>query len=323
MDRSWKKFTVIVSVMLAVIICCTAWNVALDKITGSIEPEVNVQGNNYSDTGNQVNTGTNNQGVAQNGTTVTNVNGQTVTQQNGTVINNNSNGNTAGNSGGSNNSSQPQASTVLGYNKNQIVAYYNTCLKSSYSQPRMTDTKTEHVDVNVSGIDIGNLNWDVDQMAQNIISNNTKNNDKPTTMTFSNGRASDGTAANQFVLPTNLYGDAVQSANIQQSGSGYKIVITLKQESCSHTGTAKYNASCAWPLDINVIDFGSAITIQSCTFNYPGTVLTAYVDSQGRVNNVTVEMPLTVANAQGKALGITIKVGSISGKWTCKHKMTF
>ena len=323
MDRSWKKFTVIVSVMLAVIICCTAWNVALDKITGSIEPEVNVQGNNYSDTGNQVNTGTNNQGVAQNGTTVTNVNGQTVTQQNGTVINNNSNGNTAGNSGGSNNSSQPQASTVLGYNKNQIVAYYNTCLKSSYSQPRMTDTKTEHVDVNVSGIDIGNLNWDVDQTAQNIISNNTKNNDKPTTMTFSNGRASDGTAANQFVLPTNLYGDAVQSANIQQSGSGYKIVITLKQESCSHTGTARYNASCAWPLDINVIDFGSAITIQSCTFNYPGTVLTAYVDSQGRVNNVTVEMPLTVANAQGKALGITIKVGSISGKWTCKHKMTF
>lgn len=323
MDRSWKKFTVIVSVMLAVIICCTAWNVALDKITGSIEPEVNVQGNNYSDTGNQVNTGTNNQGVAQNGTTVTNVNGQTVTQQNGTVINNNSNGNTAGNSGGSNNSAQPQASTVLGYNKNQIVAYYNTCLKSSYSQARMTDTKTEHVDVNVSGIDIGNLNWDVDQMAQNIISNNTKNNDKPTTMTFSNGRASDGTAANQFVLPTNLYGDAVQSANIQQSGSGYKIVITLKQESCSHTGTARYNASCAWPLDINVIDFGSAITIQSCTFNYPGTVLTAYVDSQGRVNNVTVEMPLTVANAQGKALGITIKVGSISGKWTCKHKMTF
>lgn len=323
MNRSWKKFTVIVSVMLAVIICCTAWNVALDKITGSIELETNISDNNYSDTGNQVNAGTNNQGIAQNGTTVTNVNGQTVTQQNGTVINNNSNGNTAGNSGGSNNSAQPQASTVLGYDKNQLVAYYNACLKSSYSQARMTDTKTEHVDVNVSGIDIGNLNWDVDQMAQNIISNNTKNNDKPTTMTFSNGRASDGTAANQFVLPTNLYGDAVQSANIQQSGSGYKIVITLKQESCSHTGTARYNASCAWPLDINVIDFGSAITIQSCTFNYPGTVLTAYVDSQGRVNNVTVEMPLTVANAQGKALGITIKVGSISGKWTCKHKMTF
>lgn len=321
MNRSWKKFTVIVSVMLAVIICCTAWNVALDKITGSIEPEANISGNNYSDNSNQVNAGTNNQGVAQNGTTVTNVNGQTVTQQNGTVANNNNA--VSNNGGGSNNSAQPQASAVLGYNKNQIVAYYNTCLKSSYSQPRMTDKKTEHVDVNVSGIDIGNLNWDVDQMAQNIISNNTKNNDKPTTMTFSNGRASDGTAANQFVLPTNLYGDAVQSANIQQSGSGYKIVITLKQESCSHTGTAKYNASCAWPLDINVIDFGSAITIQSCTFNYPGTVLTAYVDSQGRVNNVTVEMPLTVANAQGKALGITIKVGSISGKWTCKHKMTF
>ena len=320
MNRSWKKFTVIVSVMLAVIICCTAWNVALDKITGSIEPEANISGNNYSDNSNQVNAGTNNQGVAQNGTTVTNVNGQTVTQQNGTVANNN---NAVSNNGGSNNSAQPQASTVLGYNKNQIVAYYNTCLKSSYSQPRMTDTKTEHVDVKVSRIKISGLGLDVDQMAQSIISNNTKNNDKPTTMTFSKGRASDGTAANQFVLPTNLYGDAVQSANIQQSGSGYKIVITLKQESCSHTGTARYNASCAWPLDINVIDFGRAVTIEKCTFNYTGTVLTAYVDSQGRVNNVTVEMPLTVANAQGKAVGITIKVGSIEGQWTCKHKMTF
>ena len=320
MNRSWKKFTVIVSVMLAVIICCTAWNVALDKITGSIEPEANISGNNYSDNSNQVNAGTNNQGVAQNGATVTNVNGQTVTQQNGTVANNN---NAVSNSGGSNNSAQPQDSTVLGYNKNQIVAYYNTCLKSSYSQPRMTDTKTEHVDVKVSRIKISGLGLDVDQMAQSIISNNTKNNDKPTTMTFSKGRASDGTAANQFVLPTNLYGDAVQSANIQQSGSGYKIVITLKQESCSHTGTARYNASCAWPLDINVIDFGRAVTIEKCTFNYTGTVLTAYVDSQGRVNNVTVEMPLTVANAQGKAVGITIKVGSIEGQWTCKHKMTF
>ena len=321
MNRSWKKFTVIVSVMLAVIICCTAWNVALDKITGSIEPEANIPGNNYSDNSNQVNAGTNNQGVAQNGTTVTNINGQTVTQQNGTVANNNNA--VSNNSGGSNNSAQPQASTVLGYNKNQIVAYYNTCLKSSYSQPRMTDTKTEHVDVKVSGIEISGLGLDVDQMAQSIISNNTKNNDKPTTMTFSKGRASDGTAANQFVLPTNLYGDAVQSENIQQSGSGYKIVITLKQESCSHTGTARYNASCAWPLDINVIDFGRAVTIEKCTFNYPGTVLTAYVDSLGRVNNVTVEMPLTVANAQGKAVGITIKVGSIEGQWTCKHKMTF
>ena len=46
MNRSWKKFTVIVSVMLAVIICCTAWNVALDKITGSIEPKANIPGNN-------------------------------------------------------------------------------------------------------------------------------------------------------------------------------------------------------------------------------------------------------------------------------------
>ena len=327
MNRSWKKFTVIVSVMLAVIICCTAWNVALDKITGSIEPKANIPGNNYSDNSNQVNAGTNNQGVAQNGTTVTNVNGQTVTQQNGTV----SNSGASNNSGGSNNSAQPQASTVLGYNKNQIVAYYNTCLKSSYSQPRMTDTKTEHVDVKVSGIEISGLGLDVDQMAQSIISNNTKNNDKPTTMTFSNGRASDGTAANQFVLPTNLYGDAVQSANIQQSGSGYKIVITLKQESCSHTGTARYNASCAWPLDISEVAgaLNGFAEITKAQFNYPGTMLTANIDAAGRVSYVRVDMPLTVKDGTGvvtknipgvKGMVVT---ASAHGKWICTHTMSF
>lgn len=323
MSRSWKKVIITISVMLCVAIGCTAWNVALDKMTGSIG-DIGVNGSNdnaIDNSQNQYYNDTTNAGnVLQGDTGVTGASGQqNATPSGGTS---NTQGGSASNQGGSQ-ASQQADSGVLKFSKNQLIAYYNNCLKNSYSQAKMTDTKVEHVDVQVSGIDIGSLNIDVDKFAQSIISSNTKNNDKPNTKTFSRGVASDGTSANQFILPTNLYSGAVKSANVSQSGSGYVIRFTLNQESCPHNGSAPYNASCAWPLDINSIDFGSAVTIQSCTFNYPGTVLTATIDSQGRVVNVKVEMPLTVANAQGKALGVTIKVAAISGKWTCTNSMSF
>ncbi len=326
MNKSWKKFTVIVSALLCVMIVCLIVNVSIDKVTNSILPTVKDADNANGNYSSQINGGYSNQGsfndnqqgVAQN--PATDANG-TVAQQGSNTAQQGANTNVQQNA----NQSQGQASAAnpLNYSKSQLIAYYNSCLNKSYSQPKMNARKVEHVDVSVSGIDIGGLGMDVDKFAQDIIANNTKNNDVPKTMSFQNGKAGDGTAASSFVLPANLYDGAVKSINAAQSGSGYKITIVLNQESCAHNGTAKYNASCAWPLDVNVIDFGQAVTINSCTFNYPGTVLTAIVDNQGRVTNVKVEMPLTVANAQAKAIGINITVGSISGKWTCTNTMSF
>lgn len=326
MNRSWKKFTVIVSVMLAVIICCTAWNVALDIITGNIEPKANVSGNNYSDNSNQVNAGTNNQGVAQNGTTVTNVNGQTVTQQNGTVANNN---NAVSNNGGSNNSAQPQASAVLGYNKNQIVEYYNSCLKSSYSQARMTDRKTEQVTIGVDSVKFndGGTNKAITNIANSIASNNQKQVDE--TKTFTNGRASDGTAASTYVLPANLSASGVKSASVSRNGNGYKVVITLVSETCGHNTKPPHNASCAWPLDINEVAgaLNGFAEVTQAQFKYPGTTLTANIDAAGRVSFVRVDMPLTVTDGTGVVTAAPFKgnriIASAHGKWVCTHTMSF
>lgn len=327
MNRSWKKFTVIVSVMLAVIICCTAWNVALDKITGSIEPKANISGNNYSDNSNQVNAGTNNQGVAQNGTTVTNVNGQTVTQQNGTVANNNNA--VSNNNGGSNNSAQPQASAVLGYNKNQIVAYYNSCLKSSYSQARMTDRKTEQVKISVKSVKFndGGTNSTVTSLANKIASSNQKQTEE--SKSFTNGRASDGTAASTYVLPANLSASGVKKAEITQNGRGYQVKITLVAETCGHTSKPPHNASCAWPLDINEVAgaLNGFAEITQAEFNYPGTTLTANIDAAGRVSFVRVDMPLTVTDGTGVITAAMFKgnkiIASAGGEWICTHTMSF
>lgn len=329
MNRSWKSFIIIVSVMLCVIIGCTAWNVALDKITGSIEPDSSQSGNsdNTGDaTGNSDSTGT----VTNANGTVTNANGQTVTKVNGNGSAVSANG-SGTNGSGANTVAQPQASAVLGYNKNQIVAYYNTCLQTSYAQSKMTDRKTEQVTIGVDSVTIngGENNSTITKVANSIASKNQKQVDE--TKSFTNGRSSDGTAASTYVLPANLTSSGVKSASISKSGSGYKVVITLVSETCGHTSKPPYNASCAWPLDINEVvgALDGFAKITQAQFAYPGTMLTATIDANGRVSYVRVDMPLTVTNGTGEVtynfpgLKGMIVTASAHGKWVCTHTMSF
>lgn len=327
MNKSWKIFTIVISSLLAVMIVCLTINLSIDKVTSNVMPIVK-DNNNTVQNGGVQNGGS--QGVVdQNGVVDTQqgVNGTDAQTPSG-AVGGDTNQPTAGQQGSAQVQTpvQNNAENPLTYSKAQLIAYYNKCLNKSYSQPKVNATKTEHVDVSVSGIVIGKGSFDVDKIAQDIISNNTKKNDKLQSKTYTGGKTSDGTPITQFVLPANLYDAAVKSISATKSGNGYQIKFTLNAESCSHTGTAKYNASCAWPLDINQIDFGAAVDINSCTFNYPGTTITATIDSQGRVTNTVVEMPLTVANAKAVINifgGIDITVGSISGKWTCKNTMSF
>ena len=328
MNRSWKRFIITVSVMLGVIIGCTAWNVALDKITGSIGPDISQSNNTDNSSGNVSNNGS--AGTVQNGTgTVTNANGQTVTTANGTGVATNNGTGTATGGTGTGGSAQT-AANVLAYNKNQIVAYYNTCLQSSYAQARMTDKKTEQVTIGVDSVTInGKQNGTVTSIANSIASGNQKQTED--SKSFSNGRSSDGTAASTFILPTNLSSAGVKSASISRNGNGYKVVITLVAESCGHNSKPPYNASCAWPLDISEVAgaLNGFAEITKAQFNYPGTMLTANIDAAGRVSYVRVDMPLTVKDGTGvvtknipgvKGMVVT---ASAHGKWICTHTMSF
>ncbi len=320
MNSSWKKVVTVIASLLCVMIVCLAINVSIDKITGNILPldrNETQQGSNIQQN-NPV--GNPNVNVPQQG-------GDVGAQQTPSDIVD-TNQPTQGQQGGVQQQTpvQQNAENPLNYSKSQLIAYYNKCLNKSYTQPKINATKTEVVTVGVEGIQVGRGGLDVDKFANTIISNNTKKNNVVQTKSFTSPTASDGTHITQFVLPANLYDAAVKTISVSKSGSGYKIVYTLNPESCSHTGVAKYNASCAWPLDINVIDFGAAVTINSCTFNYPGTTITATIDSQGRVTNTVVEMPLTVENAKAVVNlfgGIDVTVGAIQGKWTCKNTMSF
>lgn len=320
----WKRFIVIVSSLVIVIMVCVTTNMVINSIVGSIVPQGNVglQGNvNNSANGNNMVNGDINNGSSYipnngNGNAVTDPQGGLVTDPQGGTVNQQ----------GGNAQTPVQGNNPLNYNKAQLVDFYNAALKKSYSN-KLNVSKTEQVDVKVGNVTVGGggggLN--ISNMTNNIIASNTKKNGVVQTKSFVNGKATDdGTAIQQFVLPTNLYADAVQNINITQNGQGYKMVITLKEETCAHNGVAKYNASCTWPLDVGVIDFGEAVVIHKCTFYYPGTVLTAMIDSQGRVYAVKTEMPLEVSGAEATAAKIVqVKVDSISGKWTCVNELKF
>ncbi len=210
----------------------------------------------------------------------------------------------------------------LSYSKAQLVDYYNSALKKSYSN-KVNVSKIEQVDVSVSDVDVGN-GVNADAMVRSIVENNTKKNGVVQSKSFVGGKSTDdGTPIKDFVLPANLYEDAVKNISIMQQDGGYKMVITLKPEVCAYNDKAKYNASCTWPLDVFKIDFGMAVSIEECMLNYPGTVITAIIDSQGRVSAVKTEVPVSVTDAKASAIGTDINVGSISGKWTCQNKFVY
>ena len=314
MNKAWKKFVIVVSVLLCVIIVCVSVNVMVDTITGNIHPQTNVNSQQQNGVGNNNQNG----GAVQQGTP--DVNDQQAALTPGGDSSQQS-PNNAGQQGGNaqNNSNNP-----LNYNKSQLVDYYNAALKKSYTY-KINVSKVENVTVEVGKVNIkAGFNVDATKMAKSIISNNTQKNGVVQTKSFVGGKSTDdGTAVQKFVLPTNLYADAVQDIDIIQNGQGYKMVIKLKSETCAHNGVAKYNASCSWPLDVGVINFGQAVSIQECTFNYPGTVLTAMIDAQGRVYAVQTDMPLHVSNAKATAVGATITVESIDGRWVCKNELKF
>lgn len=324
MNKAWKKFTIVISVLLCVMIVCLSINLVFDKLTGNMLSPVKDNSSMSGNYGDQQQNGGNYNPVPNGGNNIQTDNNPTINQ-----------GVTPDASQQNNTPTQQQpvqnAENPLGYSKSQLIAYYNNCLKKSYAQPNVRATKSEFVSVVPSDIQIGKGGFDVDAIAKALVENNTKKNNQMQNKVFSNGRAGDGTNITRFVLPTNLYDGAVNSIKVSNKGNGYQVDIVLNRESCSHTGVAKFNASCAWPLDINVIDFGAmggAVTINECVFNYPGTKITAIIDSQGRVIDTKVDMPLTINNAKATVAmpiigDVSITVGAIDGKWTCHNTMSF
>lgn len=330
MDNNWKFVIKTVAALLSVIIVCVTVNSVVDKFTAT------AGGTNVQSGYNQPvdNSGMNNQGYVDNsqnnvavpsdptGGNVADVNnnssapvvtpsGNTGIQQQ-TPVNNNTSGsaNTAASSG------DPTT-----YNKQQIVAYYNQCLKKTYSQPKFTVTKTEKIDVQLGEMLLnGKPATGIQGMANKIVASNAAKGGTKT-KNFTNANAVVN-AQERFILPANLNALGVRSYTVNKAGAGYTIKFTLQEERCDFRTKPPYNSSCTFPLDFNEIDLGGIGQITSAQFYYSGTTLTATIDGQGRVVQTDVVMPLSVDNAAGQGMGQTLSV-DISGRWLCTNVNKF
>lgn len=321
MNGTWKKFTIIISSILAFVIVCTAVNITFDKLTKNIsEQNTNVSGG-VVDNGpdGQVVTDDDGQVVTQAGDVTTLQNGQQVTPNNNSSVPSNSvqtnqNKNPA--------QQQQQASAnPTSYSKSQIISYYNSCLGKTYSQPKFTVTKTEVVDVKLGEMLLnGKPATGIQSLTNRVVEANKKKNGTKTKSFTSSNVAVD--AQERFILPANLYTGAVKNYSVQKSGSGYVINFTLNSEQCDFRTKPPYNSSCTFPLDFTEIDLGGIGEITSAQFYYPGTTLQVTIDGQGRVVKTYVVMPLTVDNAKGAGMGQELQM-DISGQWLCTNSFSF
>lgn len=185
------------------------------------------------------------------------------------------------------------------YSVAQIVNYYNTSLKNTYSLPKLTIEKTEEIKIVIDEVHPGGEAFT--KLGNKIIERYATKN--TTTATFENGKSTDGgDDAQEFSFHANLDPAGAQSASVKKVANGYEINITVKPEKATLENRPVYNSQCANPLDLGSVDlFGLKIT--QADFNYPGTTLKAVVDPQGRVISAASNMSMNGTGA-GK-LGIT------------------
>lgn len=330
MDNNWKFVIKIVAALMSLVIVCITINSAVNKFTATVSGGNSQQG--YNQQG--MNPDNNNQSYYTDNGQINN-SGYIADPTGG---NTSGNGNTAtpvtpngGNTSGNVQQAQPQNNSASGgntatgdptsFNKSQIVAYYNQCLRKAYSQPKFTVTKTEKIDVQLGEMNLnGKPATNLQGMANKVVASNAAKGGTKT-KTFTNSTAVVD-AQDRFILPSNLTPIAVKSYNVSKSGAGYVIRFTLNEEKCDFKTKPPYNASCTFPLDFNEIDLGGFGQITSAQFYYSGTTLTATIDGQGRVVKTDVVMPLSVDDASGQGMGQTLTM-DISGKWLCTNVNTF
>lgn len=176
----------------------------------------------------------------------------------------------------------------LNYSKEQIVKYYNSCLKNTYKLPKLKIDKVEDIKIVIDDVQPGGEK--VANFGNKIVDKYAKAT--PFTGNFANGENVDGgDGAEEFSLHANLDPKGAKSATIKKSGSGYEINITVVYEKTTLENRPVYNSQCANPLDLGAVDlFGLKVT--QADFNYPGTTLKAVVDGNGRVTSASSNMPM-------------------------------
>lgn len=220
---------------------------------------------------------------------------------------------------GKNDSAQQKtadSNNPLNYSAAQIVNYYNSCLKKTYSLPNLTIEKTEDIKIVIDDVTPGGEK--VANFGNKIVDKYAKATDFKDT--FKNGKSTTGgDDAEEFSMHASLVPAGAKNAVIKKSGSGYEIRILVNSEKATLDKKPTFNSQCSNPLDLGAVDlFGLKVT--QADFNYPGTMLVAVVDSEGRATSAECTMPM---NGTGSGKFIISGSATVHGSMVKSAKFSF
>lgn len=222
-------------------------------------------------------------------------------------------------SGTGNNTPAPKTADPndpLNYSVAQLVNYYNSCLKKTYNLPNLTIEKTEDIKIVIDDVTPGGEK--VANFGNKIVDKYAKATDFKDT--FKNGKSTTGgDGAEEFSMHASLAPAGAKNAAIKKSGNGYEIRILVVPEKATLDKKPTYNSQCSNPLDLGAVDlFGLKVT--QADFNYPGTMLIAIVDSEGRVKSAECTMPM---NGTGSGKFIISGSATVHGSMVKSAKFSF
>lgn len=217
-----------------------------------------------------------------------------------------------------------EANNLVPSNINETVAKYNEGINSVKNyKDRIRIIKSEKVSCSIG---------DYPDVAATIIEEVLKNLTGTTldNSIYNDGKSSDGKSITDILEPcgreASLISTGVASAEstVLEDG-GSKNRITLKKEVAVFNGTsmvndAVYNAAVITALNLGVLDLGP-IKVESAEITYEGTVLEAEYDSQGRLVELSIEVPVSIQSCS--KVGLINVTGTVLAKIDTEYRFSY
>lgn len=205
--------------------------------------------------------------------------------------------------------------------KTEIVNTYVKAVNDLKKCENFTLVKVDESKTTVDKVTAG-----LDSIVQKYVDANT--DDTPITYKFVNGNdASTGSSPNAIIEPVNksciLDPSKVVSADcIITPKNEYKITIVLAEDKQTLSSPASVYQSCTDVITLESLNLDSSIKIDTLEVTYSKAVITATIDTKGRITSMEHTVTVSDAHATGKVILVNAEL-SMHGENKAKYTITY
>lgn len=176
--------------------------------------------------------------------------------------------------------------------KQAVVEKYVKAINAAKKEKNMTVRYKNSMDVKILETDPNSMK----SMMNRLVSQFFEPVDE--TYKFKNGKDKNGFTPNNILPPAGkkctLTADGIKSVKSEKTSNGNIYTITLKSEEMSLDNMhAKIHDSCIGIGDVGELDEMIALDLERCDVEYPATVITATINSKGKLTKLGIKMPFT------------------------------